>query len=158
MAVASVTLTGAKEIRIALARLEAKLARKIGSKALRAGAKIVQARAKSLSPIETGALKKSIKVRAGKNRKTYRSIIVASGEKWFTGKEFYAAFVEFGHRTGKRSAGTKRAQVNRTYNAAADTRKEVPGVHFVERAYEATKEAALDKVIQTLTELTTAKP
>jgi HK97 gp10 family phage protein len=158
MAVARVSLTGAKEIAIAMGKLETKLARKVASKALRAGAKVVQAEAKRIAPVKSGALRNSIKVRAGKNKKTYRSIIVGSGEKWFTGDEFYAAFVEFGHRIGKASSGIRRARKRGVDTAASDQRKEVEGVHYMERAYEATKQQALNAVMDSLKELTETKP
>jgi HK97 gp10 family phage protein len=159
MAVARVQLTGAKEIALALGKLETKLARKVGSKALRAGAKIVQAAAVQIAPRgETGNLKKSIKVRAGKSKKGYRSIIVGPGEKWFTGNEFYAAFVEFGHRTGKASSSIRRARKRHINTDAIDKRAEVPGQHYMEKAYEATKQSALAKVMDALAELTETKP
>jgi len=200
MAVAHVHLTGAKEIAIALGKLETKLARKVASKALRAGAKVVLPVAQSLAPVKTGALRKAIKVRSGKNKKDFRSIVVAVGEKWFQGDEFYAAFIEFGWKTGSRSKGldatvrriatelrrqsrearklgkgkglAKRESAFRARQEAffareaarqastkpEQVRQQVPGQHYMERAYEQTKEAALAKVMGTLAELTQGKP
>jgi len=158
MAIARVHLTGAKAIALALGKLETKLSRKVATKALRAGAKVVQTEAKRIAPVQSGALRKSIKVRAGKNHKTYRSIIVGSGAKWFTGDKFYAAFVEFGHRSGKASNSIRRARKRNVNTDAIDKRDEVPGQHYMEKAYEATKQSALAKVIDTLAALTETKP
>jgi len=195
MAIARVSLSGAKEVRLALAKLETKAARKLASKALRAGAKIVQAHAKATAPAQTGALKRAIKVRAGKNRKTYRSIIVGPGAKWFTGDEFYAGFIEFGWKTGKRRdnwasvlnriSKQRWSEFKKAGKARRDTtlrgrqrdsiyrevsmeykrgdikvkpRTQIPGKHYMEQAYEATKQQALAKVMDTLKELTATKP
>ena len=98
-------LIGGKELDNALQELERKLARKIGVQALRAGAKIILAKARANAPVKSGALKAAIKIRAGRSRKGERRVRVIVGDKWFTGDEFYAAFVEFGHKSGKRSGG-----------------------------------------------------
>jgi HK97 gp10 family phage protein len=129
-----------------LSELENKAANKVTRKALRAGAKVIQTQAQANAPVKSGLLKKSIKVRAGKSRKGIISIIVGVGKKWFTGPSFYAAFVEFGHKTGKRRSRGK-------VRARGDSRKEIPGKHFIEQAFGESKEAALGEIERAYREL-----
>lgn len=98
----SIDLIGAKELDRALSALDSKVARQVAGKALRAGAKIIEDEAKRLAPVKTGALRNAIKLVPGKNRKDYKSVKVAIGQNWFTGDQFYAAFQEFGWKTGAR--------------------------------------------------------
>lgn len=78
------------------ASLEAKGARK-GS---RAAAKIVAEDARKLAPVDTGALEKSLKVRARKRSRRNKGLVghsVVTGEKTLRGTEFfYGAFRELG--------------------------------------------------------------
>lgn len=127
---------GAKEVERKLKELEPKLAKKVLKRGLRAGAKIVRKAAQSKAPIKTGGIKKGIKVRAGKTKKGFISIRVGVGNQWFTGPNFYAAFVEFGHKVGRRLSKAKDAALH-------DTRKGyVEGQHFIEEAYKASQQAA----------------
>jgi len=135
----SIELVGAKELERILLSLDAKVARKLSSKALRAGAKVIQAEAVNLAPVKSGALRNAIKVRAGKNKKGFRSIRVAIGEKWFTGDQFYAAFIEMGWKHGSRKLGNKR--------------KQIPGLHFMEKAAHNKMNEAVAVVTDTLKEL-----
>lgn len=80
--------------------LEAKLAKKIVRQALRAGGKIVATKAKALVPVDTGALRKSIKVRAAKGRRGTIGIRVATGTRQELGIDasdrwYYPAVVEY---------------------------------------------------------------
>lgn len=92
----SVKIEGAKELEKKLLSFEPKLGRKIVRQALRKAAKPILAKAKSLVPVRTGALKKSLRIRALKKRKHRYGVMVATSEGWFVGMEFYGAFVEFG--------------------------------------------------------------
>jgi len=92
----NIKIEGAKELERKLLSMEPKLARKSVMRALRAGARPILARAKALVPAPTGALKKSLKIRALKKRRYSHGVMVATSEGWFKGDEFYGAFVEFG--------------------------------------------------------------
>jgi len=136
---------GLREVQEKLKELQKKTSNKLTKKALRAGAKIVQAEAKADAPSISGTIKKSIKVRAGKRRKGSLSIVVGIGKKWFAGPMFYAAFVLLGHKIGKRSGSHRKKDPN-------DKRKAVPPHNFLKDAYERTKNRALDTMISTLSE------
>ena len=114
-------IVGLEELERAFLMLPAAVAKKAIRQNLRAGAKIVLAQAKENAPVDSGDLKRSLKVRAGKRSRNTISIRVATGKDWFKGDTFYGAFVEF---------GTKRMEAQ----------------HYVQRAYETTK----DKVIAML--------
>ena len=107
-------LEGAKELDRALTRLGRKVGGKIGRKALRAGAKPILANAKSRAPKgKKGFIPPSLKLKAGKRsrKKNYVNIVIQTAKGWFKGKEFYAAFVEFGHFLGSRKLGSARKWV-----------------------------------------------
>lgn len=108
---AAIRLEGAKELYRKLRDLPAKFARKILSKALRAGAKVVQAAAKKLAPKLSGLLRRSIKVRATKRKKGRVGFVVGTSAGDYKGKSFYGAFLEWGHRLGSRKLGSKRRKV-----------------------------------------------
>src|SRR4051812_6719809 len=117
-----VRVEGMKELAAKLDDLESKVVRKVTSQALRAGAKVTLAAAMSTMPVKSGALRGSLKVRAGRYKKGFVSISVGIGKQWFTGDQFYGAFVEFGHRLGRRKLG--------------DKRHKIPGEHPILYAYE----------------------
>lgn len=107
-------LEGAKELDRALTRLGKKAGGKIGRKALRAGAKPILANAKGRAPKgEKGFIPPSLKLKAGKRsrKKDYINIVIQTDKGWFKGKDFYAAFVEFGHFVGSRKLGSARTWV-----------------------------------------------
>jgi HK97 gp10 family phage protein len=133
---------GMAEIILGVQALEKTFARKIASSSLRAGAKILQAAIRRNIHDVSGATGRSVKVYAGKSGKNYKSIQIGIGKKWFTGDEFYAAFVEFGHRQGNRRLG--------------DRRQEVPGEHFMEYAYEEVKDQVIAMTLKNAAEQTRA--
>ena len=102
---------GEQEVKAALKRL--KKATKDGiRKGTRAGAKIVLAAAKRLAPVRTGALAKSIKVRALPRS---RKLIGTTTRLVNDGNIFYGGFVNY---------GTKRQRAKRFLNDAADEVRE----------------------------------
>jgi len=141
-----ISLEGAKELEKALTALDAKVSRKIAGKALRAGAKPIEQEAKRIAPVKTGALRDAIKIVPGKNKKDYKSVKVAVGGKWFTGDQFYAAFQEFGWKTGKRGA---RANMKRERDGL-QPRTQIEGRHYMEAAYAAKATEAVDAIIREL--------
>lgn len=127
--VATVKVTGDKETIAKLDALDKKLRRKVVTKALRAGAKVIQQRAKANAPRRSGLMASKIKVRASKyigNRRKKRGEIAINaqiGKGDFKGDTFYGAFQEFGWKSGKRVT-----------KGQTDNRKQIQGKHFMERA------------------------
>lgn len=118
-----------------LRAIDKKVRTKVISKATRAGAKVIQRRAQSNAPVRSGKARKAIKVRAakyvggkGNRRRKKRGEVafdVRLGAGNFTGETFYGAFQEFGWKTGRRNPKGKRKQ---------QPRRQIPGLHFMERA------------------------
>jgi HK97 gp10 family phage protein len=108
--------------------------------AFRAGAKVVTTEARKLAPKKRGTLKKAIRTRAGKRSRRYIAIISLIGEGFFKGKAFYGGFQEFGWKAGKRPS-------KRVTNTPGDTRKQIPGKHFMERAAKSKERAAVNRVL-----------
>jgi len=109
-----VFMTGDRAIDRQLIAFEAKVQKKVGRKATRAGARAVLAAVKANAPWLTGTLNDSLKVRALKvsrrrGKKFGHQVIVGEGDAQglFSGDAFYAGFLEFGtkerkhRRTGK---------------------------------------------------------
>lgn len=97
-----IKLEGAKELEKQFKSLEPKIAKKLVRQSLRKAAKPILAAARTKCPVDTGELKKSIKIRAMKRRKNSFGVLIGTALKWFVGDAFYGAFVEFG--TSKMSA------------------------------------------------------
>jgi HK97 gp10 family phage protein len=93
-----VVVTGIKELDAKLKTLAPRVQRKVVRQSLRAAAKPIQARAKHGAPEgETGKLRASIKVRAGKTkRRDVIAIDVLVDKKDFDGMGWHGAAVEFG--------------------------------------------------------------
>ena len=126
--------------------LTVKAQKKVWRPALRAGAKIQQRRAKQLAPHETGALEAAIKVRAGKRSRskigkgTVSAMATLGAKELFKGDSFYGAFVELGHKVGKRGSRAK--------GAGEDTRPFVEGEFFLARAADGTRTSAARRVMR----------
>ena len=130
------TVKGAEQIEKALLNLDRKLARKIVRKALRPALKPILAKARALVPVESGALRKSLKLATGRRKRGEFKMIVWSGEKGMklnTGEAFYGAFLELGHKYGKRPSKS----VNKK---TGDSRAIIPAKPFLRPAFDAGKE------------------
>ena len=79
-----------------LKRLVPKLQKKILRKAMRKAIRPVLAAAKEKVPVDTGALRDSLKIRAIKPRRGRFGVGVVTGKDLFKGDQFYGAFVELG--------------------------------------------------------------
>lgn len=91
------TLSGDNDLDAIFKNLEPKVQKKVLRPALRAAAKIIQTEAKARAPVKSGALRDSIKVRAGaRTRKGIVRVNVEMGEGNFKGETFYGAFLEYG--------------------------------------------------------------
>lgn len=126
-----VVITGIREIDRRLKRLEPAVQKKILRKAIRSGLKLVAEEVKARAPVDKGALRKGIKVRACRRRKRgaieLEVRIAATDETKRTSKKsgktvFYPAIVEYG-RNDKLSGS-------------------VPPNPFMRQAFEARGEAA----------------
>ena len=93
----TVKLTGLDELDRAVKKLPQRLQRRVLNTALRASGRVIQKRAKSLAPVKSGVLRRSIVVRTGKARKGSATVFVTTtkgkGEK---NDAWYAHLVEFG--------------------------------------------------------------
>ena len=121
MATALVVETvGANKLQKALMQIGQKTARKVVSKAMRGGAKIIRARTKQLAPKgKTGVLRKSIATRVakrgrGKNKRDFALLQQFNVKKYpqlVTGKGgrrgFYPTAVEYGRAARGRAGGPK---------------------------------------------------
>jgi HK97 gp10 family phage protein len=96
--VAKITIDGLEQTMKALRGLDAKVAKPILRKQMRAGCYVFLKEAKANCPVRTGALRDSLVVRAGRRSRRFFSINVATGVggKSFTGKFWYGAMQEFG--------------------------------------------------------------
>ncbi len=141
--VASITISGDKQLEKKLSTLEPKIGRKVVRKSLRVGAKIIQKAIKAEVPKRSRTLEKAVKVRVAKgNRKRTYAVMATTGERgnMFAGKTFYGGFVHFGHKVGKRGNQAR---------GAVDTRvKSVEPNAFIKRAYEKKKQQATVAVLK----------
>jgi HK97 gp10 family phage protein len=118
-------IEGGKELEIALRSLPPTVMRKVDRQGLREGGKIVLEKAQRDCPVVSGALRDSLKLKAGKRRKNYISVVIGTAIGWFKGKTYYGGFVEFG--TSKMGARP-----------------------FVRPAFDTQKEYILDRIISSL--------
>lgn len=129
-----IRIEGASELERKLKQLEPKMSRKIVRKALRAGARPIQQQEKANIPAvanrehPAGVWKRSIKIRSAKrSRRGDIGIVIQSRQEDFEGENFYGPFVELGHKTGRRGS---------------PMRRQVPGKHYIRKAFETKKGAA----------------
>jgi HK97 gp10 family phage protein len=168
----SLDLSGLEQIGQKLDRLDNNVRKNIARKALRAGLKPILTEAKRNAPVghylypseqarrRAGSLVRSIAIRSGRSTRDSVALRVGLGKKWFVGDQFYAAFLEFGWRPGKRSgAGLLVDKKGRTRRVRVGSiRSEIPGEHFMEHSYEESKPSAIAEMSSTfLTELENAQ-
>lgn len=91
-------VTGVKDIDRRLRRLGTEVQKKVVRQGMRKGMDLVTAEAKSLAPVDTGALRAAIKTRSGRAKRGSFRVLTRVGEGDFKGKTFYAAMIEFGTR------------------------------------------------------------
>lgn len=143
---ADLAIKGGADLAKALAELPVKLEAQVMQSALRGGAKLIAERARVLVPVESGDLRRSIKVRARKNKRTgYVNVYVAAGGRR-KGDPFYAHMVEFGTK-----AHEIRPKGGGSLLLAGLMRSIVqhPGARpkpFLRPAFDATAQGALDEI------------
>lgn len=140
-------IEGATKLRKKLFALGPRIAKKVLRESIRPAAKLIQADAKSNVAVDTGALRKSIKVRALKRSRSRVGMTVTtnSTDNMFKGKTFYGGFLEYGHRHGKRTNEIKRAQKKKA--PAADLRPLVPARPFMKPAFDSNRDRAGQMII-----------
>jgi len=101
-----IVVTGIKQIDRKLKQLEPKIQKKVLRQSMRAGLKEVQAEMKAQVPVDTGLMKKNVKVRALKRSRKRIGMEVRVGAApglithWASGESFfYPAGVEYGDST-----------------------------------------------------------
>lgn len=100
-----VDVKGLAELQRALMAAPGKVRGNVQRKGLRKGIKIAQERAKQLVPVDSGKLKRQLKVRAAprkRGRIGVRIVAEADSRKSRKDDAFYGSFVEFGHFIGSR--------------------------------------------------------
>jgi HK97 gp10 family phage protein len=103
-------IQGLADLERKISELPQKLARNVMRGALRAGANTLRAEARAKVPVDSGALRQSIRVSA-RLRGTKATARVTAGGRARKGDAFYAHMVEFGTQAHKISANMKRALV-----------------------------------------------
>ncbi len=145
----AITITGIDEIKRAFRELPAKVAKKVVRQALRKGLKLPLAAAKTDAPVDTGAGRRSLRVRASKGPRGSRprdtiAMALLIGER-SPGKTWYMALQERGYHTGKRiRSGGK------VVGRSPGSRK-IAGKHYMRRALHATEQAARELIITEIT-------
>ena len=125
-----------KKINKALKTIEPRARKKAMTRAARSAMKPILTKVRSNAPKMTSALRKSIRMRALKRRRSSMGVTVATKDDWFKGDEYYGAFQEFSWKTGSRKQSKSGA-----------TRKQIPGLHFVEDAFKASGNGALRRFL-----------
>jgi len=99
----AVDISGLGDTRLGkqLAKLEARIQKKIVRKALRTAGKMVLADARARVPVDTGALKKGLKLRAVKSRGGFVGVHITTPRRDELGipqsaKHYYPAVLEYG--------------------------------------------------------------
>ena len=93
----NVIVTGDKALDKTLNGMEAKIQKKVARHAMRVAAKsIILPDAKRRVPVLSGALKKSLKVKAITRSRSRVGVDVFAGDGFFKGDQYYSGMVEFG--------------------------------------------------------------
>lgn len=115
-----------------------KYAKQTCRKAVDASTRVLYTATKPEIPVLSGALQKSLKMRAGPKRRGRITKRLVTGLGFFRGSEYHGGFVHFGHRVGSRKLG--------------DSRTLVPPDPFMERGFAKGWKAARDAAMRVLIE------
>ena len=141
-------IKGDKEIINLLKKIDKKDARKCVKTGAKAGCKILLAAAQAAVPVHTGAARASLKVRAAPKQRTRFGYMVVTGEGWFKGPTFYFAFMDLGHKIGKRTTQSKDAAVREMHGV--DKRTHIEGQFTLLRSAKRTEDQAMTEMINVL--------
>ena len=128
-----------------LTQVESKTRRQIIRKSVRRGANVILPEARALCPELTGKMKRNIKVRSGsRSTKTAIAFSVGVSDKDFTGPAWYAVWVIFPHRYGKRPSKKERKEKGDARSTS------YAGNDFLDLAFANTKAAAEQTIEDTI--------
>lgn len=143
------SIRGDKAVMKRLKKLEPKIRKQVLNKAAKTAMRPVLTAARNNAPKKTGALRKAIRLRALKrNRRGNVGARVACSDQWFVGDMFYGAFQEFGYHIGKRENSMRSRGIWSGIGSDRDTRREVAGQHFIERAFRTHGERAMQTFME----------
>lgn len=124
-----ITVRGMRELDAAIRKATSKQLQAVARSAVAAAGKHIGRSVKAAAPRKTGLTRRKVYVRSWKRKGDYVAYGVQIGKQgWYKDVSFYAAFVEFGWKTGKR--GSK-------------NRKQIAGRFWARRAAESAKAEAL---------------
>lgn len=127
MAKRLVIITGDRKLNRMLSSLTSAKARALHRKAVRKAAKPILEQAKATAPVKSGALRRSLTIRATRRSRKSIGVQVTQKDGMFKGDQFYGGFQELGWKLGKRTSQTRR-------KAGSDKRKKIPGKWFMRGA------------------------
>jgi len=155
-------ITGDTEVFALLKGLDDATQRKILRPAIAKGAEILKARARMEAPYRQGNLRNAVevKIRSSGKTGTVRALVGEFNDGEIgdtvydkTGR-WYASFVMWGHKIGKRPHRFDRVvgmsggrPIRKKVFRITDTRKEVPGNPFLDRAFEEGQAPATQAVV-----------
>lgn len=136
MAKRVLVITGNKSLTRMLNALGSPKARELHRKAVRKAARPILEHAKAESPVKSGAMRKSLTIKALRRSRRGIGVRVTQKEGLFKGDQFYGGFQEFGWLTGRR-----RKKEHRKSNRE---RRKIPGKWFMRGAGTAKEQEAID--------------
>lgn len=105
---ATVILTGDRLLNQKLARLKSPRAKQAVRRAARAALKPLADAMKTAAPVRSGLTRRAIKVRSLARSRVRVGARITLNDKPFAGETYYAGFVEFGWKTGRRGSLNRR--------------------------------------------------
>ena len=128
-----IAVNGWRELDAAIAKVNSRKLRPISRSAVAVAAKHIGRAVKAAAPRKSGLTRRSVYYRLWKRKGDMVAYGVQIGKQgWYKDFSFYAAFVEFGWRWGKRPG-----------KGRVDNRKQIAGRFWARRAAESAKAEAL---------------
>ena len=101
--------------------------------------------AQGIAPKKTGKLRRAVRIRVLKRSRVRvgARVVVGSNDSMFRGRTFYAAFQEYGWKTGKRASNQDLGVAKRKRRTAAQreeidrmnaSRRQIQGKHYLKKA------------------------
>ena len=116
-----------------------KVAKKPLARALKESGSIIEAAAQRAAPYKTGATFFAIKLSVKRSRRRPPAAIITIGEGQYKGETYYAAFVELGHKQGKRGG-----------LLSGRTRKKIAGTGWLRASYDRNEDRAAKRFAKVL--------
>ena len=157
----NVEIHGLRELRDKMALLSDRVQKRVILQSLRVGANIVKKAGQDNAPVRTGNIRRGFRIINSKIHRAAPQIGLflaikrkkkSRGGRADPNDPFYARWVEDGYHVGKKT-GQKRTFVHQGgfRRGRQFTRfireKEIPGQHFLQRAYDSTKSSALQAIV-----------